>query len=280
MRKRFPDGTMEELCVSKSDIPEDFGLNVEESRNEKRKVWDQCKINGCADCKVDHKDCVLCHQPDSVGQVGRFVYLKVEGDEQGRLKKSCVDRIEEGYGESGFIPSTTQREIKPCSVEGCSDCRESYMGCSKCKEALVKTEEIILDKKVILCMGKKIEGDKSCNIRGCLKCTIGSNGVNECAACDNKKNYYAEAGENNSNRCIQKKEIGSGKGIDLAKDLIRKCLDPLCFNCNDNYQKCSKCIEGSFVKEKTSICSPCSREEGHWIDRSFCRDCHSSCNDI
>ena len=174
IRERLPDGSHEESCTPKLDIPEEFGINIEESsKTNHHQVWARCRVNGCADCKKDHQDCLLCTQQDSDGLASRHVYLKIENKEdQKNQKKSCVGEIEEGYGESGVITSTKQKIIRACAVEGCSDCRRSHLVCSKCKEPLVIVEESVDGKSIYKCIKTHNKEKMACNIRGCLSCKI------------------------------------------------------------------------------------------------------------
>ena len=276
LRKRFPDGTHEDSCVSKANIPDDFGRNVKALTNN-IEVWEQCMTTGCVNCKHDHRDCQLCKQIDSGEPSTPYVYLKTNNQASpGNPITTCVEGIEEGYGESGINLITKQKKIKPCTVDGCSDCKASYDVCSQCKEPLVKEEEDLNGNKVVKCIEKQKNEAKNCNIKGCLTCKIGNDRANECTACDNKNNYFAEKIGVTVKQCTHKNQIEPGKGIDLVGKLIKSCQDPRCHDCREDVKTCSGCIEGRFLDEKTRRCSLCV-EDGKWIDKSLCRDCLPTC---
>ena len=124
----------------------------------------------------------------------------------------------------------------------------------------------------------KGEERADCRMKGCQRCIITENRIEKCIECDNKNDYFGENDLNGFVKCSHKNEIPSGKGIDSAGKVIRSCQDPQCSNCGEDYQKCMKCIEGRFLHKNSQKCSPCKEEDGKWIEKTFCGDCNSNCN--
>jgi hypothetical protein len=218
------------LCVKDVDITAGKGANLV------TKKVDTCTSAGCIDCRTDITICSVCNTT-------LFYYLDT-------VTKKCVltSNIPNTFG-----ANTVTGNIDMCTLPHCLQCQQDYSQCISCDystgwyydanlQVCVEVKDI--SSYVGACSkagGSCVQGTVSqCTQTGCLLCQADNTA---CTACDKNSGYYMKDPAVNASMatCTLYSDLPGGIGADLVSGKVKKCSDPGCLKCQDNYQQCGLC---------------------------------------
>jgi hypothetical protein len=218
------------LCVKDVDITAGKGANLV------TKQVDTCTSTGCIDCRTDITICSVCNTT-------LFYYLDT-------VTKKCVltSNIPNTFG-----ANTVTGNIDMCTLPHCLQCQQDYSQCITCDystgwyydanlQVCVEVKDI--SSYVGACSkagGSCVQGTVSqCTQTGCLLCQA-DNTV--CSSCDKNSGYYMKDPAVNASMatCTLYSDLPGGIGADVVSGKVKKCSDPGCLKCQDNYQQCGLC---------------------------------------
>jgi len=217
-------------CVKDVDISTGNGANL------LTKKVDKCSSVGCIDCKADITICSTCNTT-------LLYYLDT-------VTKKCVltSNIPNTFG-----ANTVTGNIDMCTLPHCLQCQQDYSQCISCDystgwyydanlQVCVEVKDI--SSYVGACSkagGSCVQGTVSqCTQTGCLLCQA-DNTV--CTSCDKNSGYYMKDPAVNASMatCTLYSDLPGGIGADVVSGKVKKCSDPGCLKCQDNYQQCGLC---------------------------------------
>ncbi len=133
------------------------------------------------------------------------------------------------------------KQVLPCQVVHCGDCRPDYQKCITCIDSPVT---FYLDSPPVACLslcqvsaGKGVDNQTKqvhpCRVEGCEDCSLDWTGCRRCGTAATRR--YLQLPEQS---CLLPAQMPEGSGPNLSTGLVEACKKVDCLRCSSDYSVC------------------------------------------